>query len=473
MRTKLTALAASCLAVVGSAALAEEGPRTVSDFAGVLTASATRLDAEISARQKAGDMAAAQRLVLAAAMARRAGDEFRLAEQNAMTDDVKGLPAPVPERLAAAVAIASAAAETRAAGDPAFLDEAQRKFNALMEVLPMRPQHAIVYGALSSDLSPSPLPADVVIYGYRLIDPALKLKPVVAFQGGEIASIAVTDDRIDVTLPASVKAETHFAPTPCESRPGFSLRVSASYGEAHGIWPVTWNSEIDTRADVFLLPSPVFYTAKVSTLVDTLVARTSTVPFERKSDLAIADCGQTRAVAFDVPLPEGFKNLACSAAWTETSGAARQDAHCVAEGRDLRVTGEISGGDKVCSPDKLCTCPSGAQGFLVAKGSYQVETAGDPTPVVGQAPALAFAAGSLAQGDLGVAPGGRLRHVGVSLTRRACPTPVDAIDLSIGDDPSGRADATSKTGAFRAVTQGGRLTVGAIDAYPTIVDKTP
>ncbi len=472
MRTRLPALTATCLAALASAALAEEGPRTVSDFSGVLTAAATRMDGEVGARQKAGDMAGAQRLALAAAMTRRVGDEFRLSEQDVMTDDVKGLPAPIPQRLAAAVAVA-AAAETGAAADPAFVDDAQLKFNALIAALPMKQPHAIVYGALSRDLSPTPLPADVVVYGYRLVDPALKRKPVVSFQGAEIDSIALKNDRIEVTLPASVKAEAHFAPSPCESRPGFALRVSASFAVPHGIWPVSWNSAIETNADVFLLPSPVFYTAKVTTLVDAPVSRLSTVPFERKSDLTIADCGQTRSVRFDMALPKGFKNLECSAAWSDVSGAAKQAAHCGPGGDGLRVEGAISGGDQVCSPDKLCTCPSSAQGFLVAKGSYQVETSGDPTPVVGQGPALSFAAGSLAEGDLGLAPGVRLSHVGVSLTRRACPTAVDSIDLSIGDDPAGRADAASKTGAFRAMTRDGRLTVGAIDAYPTIVDKTP
>ena len=90
-------------------------PRTVSDYANAMNASAARLDAAVTERQQAGDMAAAQRLVLAAAMVRRAAEEFRGAEQEALTDPVSGLPAPLPERLAAALARQAEKAESRAA----------------------------------------------------------------------------------------------------------------------------------------------------------------------------------------------------------------------------------------------------------------------------------------------------------------------------------------------------------------------
>jgi hypothetical protein len=472
MRMKIPALTALSLAILGSAAVADEAPRTVSDYANVMTASAARLDELVTARQKAGDMAAAQRLVLAAAMTRRASDEFRIAEQNSLTDDVSGLPEPVPARIAAAVAEA-AAAGTRAADDPAFIDHAQRAFNALMAVLPMKTPHPIVYGVLASDIAEAKLSADIVVYGYRLIDPVLKTAPTVRYKNSEIATVAVKDDRIEIALPPDVRKETQFAPSPCESRPGFALRVEASYAQRRGFWPLSWHSELVTTADVFVLPSPVIYTARITTSVDALVAKTATVPFEQKSELTVADCEETRAASVEVALPEGYKNLTCAAEWVDVSGALRQSGRCAVEGGALRVTGEIAGGTKVCSPDKLCTCPSSAQGFLVAKGSYQIQTAGETAQVVAEAKPLTFAAGGRAEGQLAVAAGGKLRHVALSFSRRACPAEVDAIDLNIGDDPRGRADAVSKTGAFRAVVKGDELTAGAIDAYPTALDKTP
>ena len=48
-------------------ALAEDAPRTVTDYYDAMQASAAHLDDEVTERQKAGDMAAAQRIALAAA----------------------------------------------------------------------------------------------------------------------------------------------------------------------------------------------------------------------------------------------------------------------------------------------------------------------------------------------------------------------------------------------------------------------
>ncbi len=472
MPIKFPALAALCLAVSAPAALADEAPRTVTDYANLIVASAARLDVMVTDRQKDGDMAVAQRLVLTAAMLRRAGEEFRSSEQDSMTGDVSGLSEPVPQRLAAVVAKA-AEAETRAAADPAFVEEAQRTVNALMAALPMKPPHPLFFGVLSRDLADSPLPSDLVIYGYRMIDPLLKIPPVVLFNKTEISDLAIKSNRIEVTLPPDIKKAVGFAPPPCESRAGFSVRVTDSYIQQRGIWPISWKNQIESTEDLFVLPTPVFFTAKIATTVEETAVKTSTVPIEQKSDMVSADCEETRRAEIAVPLPVGFKNLTCSAEWVDASGAARLASHCATVGQTLRVTGEIVGGMRACSPDKLCSCPTSAKGFLQAKGSYEVPMPGETVKVEAQARPLTFPAGSLAQDRVDSSNRAKLRHVALSLSRRACPTEVDDIVLNLGDDPHGGADATSKTGAFRALIEAGKLTVGAIDAYPTALDKSP
>jgi hypothetical protein len=144
----------------------------------------------------------------------------------------------------------------------------------------------------------------------------------------------------------------------------------------------------------------------------------------------------------------------------------------VNESGRLRIMGELVGGQKVCSPDKLCTCPNSAQGFLRATGSYQAQAAGESVKTETEAKPLTFAAGSLAEGPLDIGAVGKLRHLTLSFARRGCPAEVDALGLNIGD-PLEKADAVSKTGAFRAIFQRGQLTVGAVDAYPTALDKAP
>jgi hypothetical protein len=417
-------------------------------------------------------MSAAQRLVLAAAMARRAAEEFRGAEQDALTDDVSGLPAPVPERIAAALATAEKGA-SGAAGSPGYVDEAQRVFNQLLAALPIMRPHPVFYGLLSRDLSAEPLASDIVIYGYRLVDPVYRTPPVVRYNKIEVPSTVEDDNRIDASLPDEVKKAINFAPPPCESRASFGLRVSETYAQRKGLWPVVWHTQVLSNTDLYALPTPVIYAARATVTTQATAAAVSTVAFQQKSELATADCQQTRTVAVDVPLPPGAKNVTCSGEWVDASGAAKITSRCAPQDGTLHVTGELTGGARVCSPDNLCICASSAQGFLEAKGSYQVEAAEREVKTAEEPSPLVFPAGGAAQASLAIPEGHKLRHVALAVSRRACPAMVDSIDVNIGDDPEGRGEGISKTGAFRAEIAGGKLKIGAADAFAADPAKTP
>ena len=321
-RNRLTALALA-LALAPCAGLADEAPSTVSDYATAMNAVASQLDVQISDRQKAGDMAAAQRLVLAAAMVRRTAEEFRSAEQDALADPVSGLPAPVPARAEAALAKANEA-QTRAADDAGFADEAHVTYDALLAVLPQKTPHPVLFGMLSADLADpaAPLGHDIVIYGFRLIDPIYKIEPVVLYGKSELdpADVAVKDDRIDVTLPDAVKNAVHFAPPPCESRPSFGLRVRSVYGETFGRWPVIWHSQALSNIDFYALPTPVIYSAAITADAETTSPHSSTVTFQQKGGVTFADCDAATADLLE-PLPENARDITCSAAWVEVVSA--------------------------------------------------------------------------------------------------------------------------------------------------------
>jgi hypothetical protein len=476
-RTPLTALAlAIALALPPRAGLAGETPKTVSDYATAMNAAATQLDVEVSDRQKTGDMGAAQRLVLAAAMVRRTAEEFRSAEQDALTDPVSGLPAPVPERAEAALAKA-AEAETRAADHADFADEAHVVFNALLAILPQKTPHPVLFGMLSGDLAEpaGQLGHDVVIYGYRLIDPIYKIEPVVLYGKSELdaANVAVKDDRIDVTLPEAVKKSVHFAPPPCDSRPSFGLRVRSVYGETFGRWPVLWHSQAQNNIDFYALPTPVVYSAAIAADAETTSTQATNVTFRQRGVPTVADCERIASADIVLPLPDNARDVVCSAAWVDTSSAAKLTGRCTVEGHNVHAVGEISGGPKVCSPDKLCTCSAEAQGVLEASGSYRVVEAASQMQVAADWPPLSFPAGGVTHGRIDLGDGRRLRLVALALTRRACPTPVDSIDLPVGEDPNAKVTGVSKTGAFRASIQGGALTVGAADAVAASGESTP
>ena len=470
----ISLLAALGLLAAVSAARADDARRTVSDYAVAMEATAARLDEQVTARQRAGDMAAAQRLVLAAAMVRRTAEEFREAEQEAMTEPVGALPAPVRARADAAFTRA-AEAETRAADSSDFVAEAHTTFNALLAVLSQHPPHPVFFGLLSADLTGqgAPLGSDVVIYGYRLFDPLSKAAPVVLYGKAELEGVKISDDRIEVTLPESVKRALHFAPPPCEQRPSFGLRVRETYWMPHGFWPLRWNSEVLTNTDLFALPTPTVYSATISASAQTAAAQSETRSFRQKSGLAVAECSQSKTAELRVALPDEARGATCSAAWVDASGAARTTAHCAIEGHVAHAVGEIAGVAKVCSPDGLCTCLTQAQGWLEASGGYRVDEAAAPLQVAAAPPPIDFPAGGLAHGRLALGDGQTLRHIALTISRRACPTPIDALDLNPGEDPDAEASGVSRSGAVRAVLKGGELTVGAADALTASAARAP
>ena len=477
MRKTIRALSAMCVTVglTLGLALAQTPPRTITDYANAMNAQAARLEALISDRQRLGDMAAAQRLVLIASMVRRSGEEFRSAEQDYLTDDLSILPAPVQSRIAAALDMATKAVAT-SADHPEFVDSAYETANALMAVLPMKTPHPVIYGLLSRDLADpaAPLPSDIVFYGYRLFDPIYKTVPAVLFGRTELepSAVDVKNDRIEVTLSEDIRRQVNFAPSACDQRPSFSLRVRDSYARKRGVWPIVWHIEVMTNSDFNVLQSAVFYSAKIVSSAEATTKTAMTVPFREKSSFTTADCESTNTADAVASLPEGARDAVCVASWVDTSHAVKLASRCVIEDRAAHATGQISAGAKSCSPDKLCACSAPAQGWLVATGSYRVEQEASEMKVSSDAPPLFFPSGGVAEGAVVAAPGEKLRHVALEISRRACPANLDTIDLVLGEDPNARSDGVSKTGGFRASLKDGALRVGAADALAE-VGRTP
>ena len=451
-----------CL-LLATAARAGDAPRTVGDYANAMNAAADALDRQLAERQKAGDAAGAQRLALVSAMVRRGGAEFRSAEQEHIVDDVSALPPAVRAKLDAAFALTQDAAR-RAAPDPRFVDEAHAGFNALIEALPVKTPHPTFYGLLSADLADpqGALPADVVIYGDRLVDPLYGEAPQVRVGDTDLPpdALKLRDGRIEVTLPPAARAQARFAPPPCEPRPSFGLRVHAVYARALGFWPLIWHTRVETNADLYALASPVWFEARVEALAETQDAAASTQTFEARSPFAVADCEETRTVVVEAAAPEGASEVTCKAAWTDAAGQTATSGQCERHGGVLRASGVLTGPAKICSPDKLCTCSTRAQGFLQISGAYRIaETAPTLAPVPDVAP-FDFPAGGLARREVS-AP--KLRQIKIDVARRDCPRAEARLQIGLGGDESGAA--VSPTGAFRAKFAGGALSVGAAEAF--------
>jgi hypothetical protein len=448
--------------------LAQSAPRTVNDYYEAMQTSAAHLDAEVADRQRSGDMAAAQRIALAAGMVRRTAEEFRGTEQEYMQDEVGGLNSPIPERVEAAVQKAKEA-ELAVAEHAAFIDEAQLTFNALLAALPQKTPHPILYGMLVNDLTDpaAPLPSDIVFFGFRLVDPIYKTAPTVQYGKTEFPASAVTvkDDRIEANLPEAIKNAVHYAPPPCMSRPGFGLRAHFIFAERHGYWPLVWHTQTESNVDLFAMPTPMIYSATITTSSQ-ISATTSTVEnFEERSSVANVDCEQSKTVEVRVTLPAAAQDAKCTASWVDATGATKLSSRCQIEGQVAHAVGQITAGAKVCSPDKLCTCSVPAQAWLEARGAYRQPTTTTQLQMDAEPTQVAFAAGGIAELRIAPREGRKLRDVALSISRRACATVLDTIDLVIGDDPNGQAAAPSASGEFRASIKAGDLKIGASEAF--------
>jgi hypothetical protein len=473
---RAAALCALGVAVGAPERALADAPHTVSDYYDAMQTSAVHLDAEVAERQKVGDMAAAQRISLAAGMARRAAEEFRGAEQEYMLDDVSGLPSPIPERIEAAVEKASEA-EQAAAEHAAFVDEAQLTFNALLAALPQKTPHPVVYGMLVNDLTDpaARLPSDVVFYGFRLIDPIYKIPPTVLYGKTEFPASAVTvkEDRIEANLPEAVKNAVHFAPPACLPRPGFGLRAHFIFADRHGYWPLVWHTQSESNVDTFALPTPTIYSAAVTTSSQVSATTSSVENFQERSSVANVDCEQTKKVEVSVTLPAGAEDPKCSAAWVDATGATKLASNCQIEGQIVHAVGQITAGAKVCSPDKLCTCSVPAQAWLEARGAYRQPTVTTRLQVDQEPAQVTFPAGGVAELRIAAREGHKLKDVALAISRHACATVLDTIDLVIGDDPNGEAGAASASGDFRAVIKAGDLKVGASEAFAKDARNAP
>ena len=471
----VSALGAILLLALSARGFAQVPPTTVSDYANALGAQAALLDTQISDRQRRGEMAAAQRLVLIAAMVRRSGEEFRSAEQQKLTDDIATLPAPVPARIKAALEMATKAVEL-GADHPDFVDQALEVANALIAAVPVRIAHPVIYGLLSRDLAGADWTqaGDIVFYGYRLFDPVFKTVPLILYGRTELdpAAVIVKGDRIVATLPEEIRKAVKFAPDACDRRPSFTLRVRDTYAQPRGFWPLAWNFEVLTNTDLIVLQSPAIYAAKITVGAETNTRMQRTETFRQKSNYMFADCETTRSADAVFTPPQSAVDITCTAKWEDTSNETKTASRCEVKDGAVHATGELTAAAKSCSPDKLCTCSYPAHGWLVASGTYRLEGESSQMKVSTEPQPLSFPDGGVAERKLAVASGEKLRHVSLEISRRACAAVADAIDLTISQEPDAMAVGVSRTGAFRALFKEGSLRVGAADALAD-VGKTP
>ena len=316
-------------------------------------------------RQKAGDMAAAQRLALVAAMVRRAASEFRGAEQDYMTDDVSGLPAPVPgaHRRCARKGGRGRARRRRPSG--VRRRRATARSTRCSRLCRSKTPHPMIYGLLSNDLADPVAPLaerrrHLRLSPDRSVSTRRRRRCSTTRRSCRPPRVEIDrrPDRSDTAgrrqeggqfRAAALRARAPASRSGCAR----SSRESRGFGRSPG----TPRTTIRTR-DLFALPTPIdlYRRDRRQRRNDRRADADGRISSEvgvRRSPIA----GRRRRSKSSVPLPDKAKDVKCTRRLDRYERARRStSAIAGSRARSFTPSEKSRAGAEVCSPDNLCTC---------------------------------------------------------------------------------------------------------------------
>jgi hypothetical protein len=136
--------------------------------------------------------------------------------------------------------------ETKSVGDlQGLIQKTQSAGNQLLSAIPFTKRYPVFSGVQTRDVLAEfdQNPADVKILGFWLIDPELKIPPIVsvvtsADEEIPIAGSSLTPyfDHIDVQLPDALKQTLRFQNSPCEPRKTFRVKLRIFYLPSQPWW---------------------------------------------------------------------------------------------------------------------------------------------------------------------------------------------------------------------------------------------
>lgn len=433
------------------------------DFADLLADTAARIEQAAVASQRAGDAGLAQRQFLVESMIKRAGAEIHYLQQPALKSPIRDLaPSEVAkiDDLLNLIAHIEYSDKTKIVATTAA---AQARVGALVDAMANGRNYPILYGMLARDLmdAPDSAPADIEIFGHDVVDPREGKTPAIRVGGAEIPAklISMKGDDILVDLPDATKDLTGFSPTPCRPRNAFTVRATAYYGERHGIWPIRWVSVLESNSDFTALPSSRVYEFSVSYNYERTENTISTERFTNRSTYVVAACGQTVPTSVSYQAPAGAHDLSCEVSWAEASGAKAATKSCAIKDGVVEARGALTGPDKLCSPDNVCGCVASARGWLQIDGGFQKDNIAVLTKTASLPDKHEIVPNDSTSVPLELDPGSTLRHIGVIVNRRACPTIFARLDIQFSDDGHPITAGVSRSGAFRANYENKQLTI--------------
>lgn len=342
--------------------------------------------------------------------------------------------------------------------DSIFLASGQA--NVVLGRIPLATRPPAFFGILPQDPAcPKNDPADVVLTGFYLSDPALKgYSPVVKVDGTEIPStnISAKFDRISVVLPDELKTRLGFQGTPCQALKPYKVELKTFWTN----WPslaniISYLVKESTFSD-FAKRGRQLY--DVTLKLDGKNKTTSMVPgtFSVGSGSRNWDCEQDIAalVSFTAPEPGAAITGTPSTRW-DLHGRWENNypGDVLVSGATASSTGRVRGGNKVWF-GPISNCPGGGNGEYFMSGTYQY-------PVIKQED-FSYTKSLLLDREIsdGMPIGGGTTPTAlhIEVRMRNCGNLLDSADLALTDATS-RKEGTSNKGTFKVVYDAGQVRV--------------
>jgi hypothetical protein len=354
-----------------------------------------------------------------------------------------------------------------------LIQQTQFAANHLLSQIPLVKRHPVLQGVRTRDILAEfdQSPKDIEVRGFWLVDPQLKLPPVVTIDKTPIDPkfVSAYADHLEITVPDPIKGKLAFSNSPCDPRKTFQVGLTIYYPQQRGIWPFRRTVASEWTQSVNVLPGMIQYQVQVQMSGQRKTETDVPRPFRVESPNFNWSCEQNASnlAVFSLPPNSRFNND-IQAGWADLGGG-WENHGCSVATTGTTTTGScwVRGGNRDCFLG-ACNCPGGGHGRVAVWGSvttHQVDTADFRDELVYQTTMLSD---SEVFATLPAATNTIVKKLNVQIQRTnstaMCPNLYDeiSVDLPINSDGAQSAQgvtATSKDGQFEVSANRAQVSV--------------
>lgn len=344
----------------------------------------------------------------------------------------------------------------------------QGGMNQIINKIPLVSRDPVFYGMIVRDAF-SEIPRqgfDLEFLGFNFADQRLDNKKPEVYIAGELLpddNLAIQEDRIQVRIPEEIKQRIGFGDDKCAKQSTFGASIKVFYKTRRSFMFIPFNRETSVTYNAFALTGPERFVMKGE--LNGIIKKTTDEPatFSTRSGQVTYGCEENNSGAAIATLPDGAKEVNCTAGWVDLSNTKTQSASCVVGGSTVTASGTVRGRDRECIVSDIltgglfravvgrrtaCNCPGGGHATLQLSGTYKLSRA-EQVPFDREAmDEQRF----LNEVNVALPSDDAKRVTGIYLliSRDQCGVVLDRINLDLPTDPSRTAVQSSVNGFFKA-----------------------